>query len=198
MKVPVSTLQDCIALLPEPGQEHDELSVAVWSFGGPEYVRFFPSPTGWEVDVGVRIEVDDEAMTAATRAAPLTAQGYGRAQGPSAVMEAATAAEARPAKWREGAKLKWPDVWENLKMHQKGGKGKAYWKWIVTDETPPEVRTFLNDFGYTYVCGVRGEVHGLNAGQLAVALLNTGFAKYLCQVLPDLARTVGITEDDEV
>lgn len=94
----------------------------------------------------------------------------------------------------KGKFLTWPNVWEHLKMYKdKGGK------WRVGDDTPPEVKHFLDLFGYTHLgTQLEGDTSpprefvGLNNNQLATIVLFQGFANYLCKKLPELALEIGI------
>tara|TARA_R110000851_G_scaffold325083_1_gene492782 strand:+ start:33 stop:638 length:606 start_codon:yes stop_codon:yes gene_type:complete len=90
----------------------------------------------------------------------------------------------------EGKLLQWDDVWDHLKM-TKTTYNRGTNKWIATDNTPEEVVNFLNDFGYVVKGDTRNFV-GFNSNQLAVVVLNNGFAKYLCECLPSLAIEIGI------
>ena len=95
-------------------------------------------------------------------------------------------------KWISGKCLAWENVWHNLKMKKKRTGSSL---WIYTEDTPVEVQSFLEDFGYNNG-ELQGEpLHGLTTGQLATVVLNTGFARWLCTALPDLALEIGIAEE---
>ena len=85
-----------------------------------------------------------------------------------------------------GENLEWDHVWNVLKMN----KYKS--KWVVTDDTPRVVLDFLSDFGYYSPFGFCHGDEGMSSSQLAVVLLNDGFAKYLVDQDLSLANKCGV------
>ena len=99
------------------------------------------------------------------------------------------------AVWINGKTLEWNHLWDHLGMW----KDKKRGKWFVSDsnKTPDSVTEFLMDFGYLHNDIFGFEHTGLNASQLAVITLNTGFAKFLVEHEPSIAIEIGIATEQE-
>ena len=83
--------------------------------------------------------------------------------------------------------VQWPHLWDHFGM-SKNKKGR----WFTSYRTPDFVVEFLNDYGYTHTNEYGETWNGMNAGQLAVACLNRGFAKVVVNNDHALACKLGL------
>lgn len=82
---------------------------------------------------------------------------------------------------KKGAKLEWPDLWDELGMHRDNGG-----RWYPGNDSPEYVHEYLSEYrspSRAYPKSYAG------------ALLTIKFAKKLCELDPALAIALGVAEE---